>query len=114
MLVAVVCAIGLGWSALISRPAGSTALTYVAVVSLTILSTGVMGLLAVLSVQDEPVRVWGLSAADTATYQNEVDQYWTENEDGDGSEAPAPPIGKCSWHQDTEHVPVVEPQWGLD
>ena len=51
------------------------ALTYVAVVSLTILSTGVMGLLAVLSVQDEPVRVWGLSAADTATYQNEVDQY---------------------------------------
>lgn len=111
VLVAVVCAIGLGWSALISRPAGSTALTYVAVVSLTILSTGVMGLLAVLSVQDEPVRVWGLSAADTATYQNEVDQYWTENEDGDGSEAPAPPIGKCSWHQDTEQVTHTERVW---
>jgi ABC-type transport system involved in multi-copper enzyme maturation permease subunit len=38
LLLGVVCAIGLGFSSLTTRPAGSSVLTYVAVVSLTVLS----------------------------------------------------------------------------
>ncbi len=63
ILVAVVCAIGLGWSALLSRPAGSTVMTYLSVVALTVISTFVMAMLSPLVRSDDVVRVWGIPDA---------------------------------------------------
>lgn len=113
VLVAVVCAIGLGWSAVISRTAGSTVLTYLSVVALTVLSTGVMGLLMPFTVQEQKVSVWGLSQADADAYSAKVDQYWAQNPDGDGSGAPAPPIGSCAWQQNVETVARVDRVWWI-
>lgn len=111
--VAVVCAIGLGWSALFSRQAGSAVLTYLSVAGLSIILPGVMGLLVPLVQQDEPIRVWGLSVADQQAYSRQVDDYWAQNPDGDGSGAPAPPIGKCAWQEVTEPVIHTERIWWL-
>ena len=61
--VAVVCAIGVGWSAVISRPAGSAVMTYLSIAFLTIISTMVMGLLSPMVTEERPVRVWGLTGA---------------------------------------------------
>ena len=111
--VAVVCAIGLGWSALFSRQAGSAVLTYLSVVGLSIILPGVMALLVPLVQQDETIRVWGLSEADQAAYQGQIDSYWNEHPDGDGSGAPAPPIGKCAWQEVTEPVVHTDRIWWL-
>lgn len=113
VLVAVVCAIGLGWSALLSRPAGSTVMTYLSVVALTVISTGVMGLLSPLVVTDDPVRVWGLPPAVQQAYQAEVDRYWSENPDGDGSGRPRPPIEQCTWYDDVQQNVHTERIWWI-
>jgi ABC-type transport system involved in multi-copper enzyme maturation permease subunit len=112
-LVAVVCAIGLGWSALISRAAGSTVLTYLSVAGLTVLCSGVMVLLVPLVQHQEVVRVWGLSSADQAAFEAELDRYWAKNPDGDASGAPTPPIGRCAWHDQIETVTHHERIWWL-
>lgn len=111
--VAVVCAIGLGWSAVISRPAGSNGLTYLSVVGLSAILPGVMALLIPLVQTDTTVHVWGLSAADESAYQSEVDSYWAKNPDGDGSGAPAAPIGKCAWHDQVETVVHTDRIWWI-
>ena len=113
VLVAVVCAIGLGWSALLSRPAGSTVMTYLSVVALTIISTGVMGLLSPLVVSRDPVRVWGLPPAIQQTYQEEVDRYWNDNPDGAGSGAPRPPVEQCTWYDDVQQNVHTERIWWI-
>lgn len=113
VLVAVVCAIGLGWSAIISRTAGSTVLTYLSVVALSVLSTVVMALLIPLTVGEHTVSVWGLSEERNYAYQNKVDQYWTDNPDGDGSGAPAPPIGECEWRQVVEQTAHYDRVWWI-
>lgn len=109
--VAVVSAIGLGWSALIGRAAGSTVMSYLTVVVLTALTPMVFGLLTMVTIQEQQVRVWGLSMADQAAWQREIDQYWNDNPDGDGSDAPAPPIGKCTWTTRSESVTRTDLVW---
>lgn len=112
VLVAVVCAIGLGWSALLSRPAGSTVMTYLCVVGLTIISTGVMGLLTPLVKSTDPVRVWGLPPAVQVQYDQELDRYWTEHPDGNGSGLPRPPIQECTWNDEiTQNVHLERIWW---
>ena len=113
VLVAVVCAIGLGWSALLSRPSGSTVMTYLSVVALTIISTAVTGLLSPLAVSRDPVRVWGLPPAIQQTYQGEVDRYWNDNPDADGSGAPRPPVEQCTWYDDVQQNVHTERIWWI-
>lgn len=60
VILAVVCAIGLGWSALSARTSGSAVLTYVTIASLTILSLIVFGLSLQLVSADERVQVYGV------------------------------------------------------
>ena len=60
VILAVVCAIGLGFSALTARTAGSAVLTYVAVASLTVLSAIVFGLSVPLVDGYERVQVYGV------------------------------------------------------
>ena len=57
VMLAVVCAIGLGFSALTARTAGSAVLTYVSVASLTVLSLIVFGLSVPLVSGMETVRM---------------------------------------------------------
>ncbi len=98
MLVAVVCAIGLGWSALLSRPAGSTVMTYLSVVALTVISTFVMLILSPLVRSFEAVEVWGLPQEVADVYQSQIDRYWMDNPAGDGSGLPQPPVEECTWN----------------
>lgn len=110
--VAVICAIGLGCSALISRSSGSTLLTYLGVVLLTAITLIVVSLLSLLVVSTETVRVWGLNPADNAAYQTQLDQYYLEHPDGDGTE-PAPPVSKCTWFEEQQQINHLDRIWWI-
>ncbi|RYV50631.1 ABC transporter permease [Pengzhenrongella frigida] len=62
LLLAVVCAIGLGFSALTARTSGSAVLTYVTVAGLSVISPMVFGLTVPAITTAEPVRVWNVPA----------------------------------------------------
>jgi hypothetical protein len=84
ILLAVVCAIGLGFSALIARPSGSAVLTYLSVASLTVLSPIVFGLTFPAISSNDQVRVWSVPAdfnweagvAPTCEWTTETQQQW--------------------------------------
>lgn len=61
VMLAVVCAIGLGWSALTARTAGSAVLTYVSVAGFSILSPIVFGLSVPTVSGTEEVQVYGVT-----------------------------------------------------
>lgn len=111
--VAVVCAIGLGWSAVISRTAGSTVLTYLSIVALVVLMPLVMALLSPFTRTMETIRVWGPNSALMAQYEVAVNDYWSKNPTGDGTGIPAPPIGQCEWSQVQEERYHPERIWWL-
>ena len=112
-LVAVVCAIGLGWSAMISRSAGATALTYVSVVVLGIISPLVTALGTPFVVDHATVRIWGLPPQVQREYDRQLEEFWNQNPQSDGSDAPAPPIGRCAWFERTEEVARTERLWWI-
>lgn len=93
--VAVVCAIGLGWSAIISRAAGAAAMTYLSVVTLAVLSVLVFGLSVALTEERSTQRVWGLTEDTVAAYNQETDEYYAKNPNG--SDPPAAPVEACVW-----------------
>ncbi len=109
--VAVICAIGLGWSALVSRSAGSTMLTYLSVVVLTVITLVVVALLSLLVVREETVRVWGLSPAVSDAYQREVDEYLQQHPEGGGE--PAPPVSQCGWYERVQPISHYEQVWWI-
>ncbi|QAY69798.1 ABC transporter permease [Xylanimonas protaetiae] len=86
----VVCAIGLGFSALVTKTSGSAVLTYLTVGGLAVLLPILFGLTAPLAMQNEEVRVW----ASVATV--------------DGSVAP-----RCEWQTQTQTVFHTERTWWL-
>lgn len=93
LLLAGVCAIGLGFSALTARSAGSAVLTYLAVAGLTVLSLLVFGLtIPAVSNQPQEVRVWTVPS----TYD------W---EDGR--------VPECVWETQTQYVSHTERTWWL-
>ncbi len=111
ILVAVVCAIGLGWSALLSRPAGSTVMTYLSVVALTVISTFLMVIMSPLVRSTDVVRVWGIPAGVEAEYQAKIDNYWATHTDGDVGGLPEPPVDKCTWNTQTQQNVHLERVW---
>lgn len=112
-LVAAVCAIGLGWSSLISRSAGSSVMTYLCVIGLSIISPLVMALAMPFVIEDTTVRVWGLPEDVSQAYYQEVNKYWEDNPNGDGSDAPAPPIGECAWTEQVYQQTYTDRVWWL-
>ena len=92
LLLAVVCAIGLGFSALTARTAGSAVLTYVTVASLTVVSLIVFGLTMPLVSGEETVRV----------YQPD----WA-NRQSDGTQP------ECVWTEEVHNVTHTERTWWL-
>lgn len=109
--VAVICAIGIGWSSLLNRTAMSTMMTYLSVVFLTVISLIVMGLLAPLVMKQEPVRVWGLPPAVQAEFDAQTTKYWEENPDA--TYGPLPPVAKCTWYDSVQPVSHLDRIWWI-
>jgi ABC-type transport system involved in multi-copper enzyme maturation permease subunit len=108
LLVAVLCAIGLGWSALFNRAAASTVMTYLSAVGLTLITPLV--LLASLPFLDGEitVRVWGLSEQQADAYQRTIDQAWADN---DFANLGPPPVEQCQWRDSVEFVQRPDRAW---
>lgn len=109
--VAVICAIGIGWSSLVSRPAISTMMTYLSVVFLTVLSLIVMVLVAPLVVRDEQVRIWGLPPAVQAQYDAQANDFWEKNPAAEYG-LPAP-VAQCAWHTETRTNARLDQIWWI-
>lgn len=97
-LLAVVCGIGLGFSALTTRTAGSAVLTYVSVASLTVLSLVVFGLSVPLVSGDERVRVY--ESDWSSAPEPDPETGWVED----------PP---CEWTEREQYVVHTERTWWL-
>lgn len=106
--VAIVAAIGLGWSALLSRAAGAAAMTYISVIVLSVITVVVFGLATMLTVTPQVERVWGLTPAAQEEYANSVDDYLKEHPDAD---VPPAPVDKCTWWERTTNQPQPEKVW---
>jgi len=91
VMLAVVCAIGLGWSAITARTAGSAVLTYVTVAGLSVLSLIVFGLSVSLVSGEEEVEVYG-----------EVEVYDGENYSYE-----------CEHREESRYVAHTERTWWL-
>ncbi len=77
VLLVAVCAIGLGMSALVSRTAGSTVLTFIVVAAVTFISPLLFGLTYNAVTSKEQVRVYGMPAE---WHTGEPECVWTEEE----------------------------------
>jgi ABC-type transport system involved in multi-copper enzyme maturation permease subunit len=108
--VAVVCAIGLGFSAIISRAAMSAMLTYITVVILSAITVIVMLLSTVLVQREEPIQVWGLPPAVEQEYQDQVNKAVERDSD---AEIPAPPVDKCTWYTRIDKVTRTDLVWWI-
>ncbi len=87
LLLGVVCAIGLGFSSLTTRPAGSSVLTYVVVAGLTVIS----------------LIVWGLS----------LPLVTSQNEEVEVLAVPIDSNAECEWTTQTRSVVHTERTWWL-
>ncbi|WP_066584117.1 ABC transporter permease [Cellulomonas timonensis] len=91
VLLACVCAVGLGFSALVARPAGSTVLTFLMVATVTIIAP-ILFVVTLPSVSSESeIRVWATP--------------WDDSSDGMAEE--------CRWETTTETVVHTERTWWL-
>lgn len=107
--VAVVCAIGLGWSALVGRPAGSTVMTYASVALLTFILPIAMGFAAMLSVHDRTVTDWRFDNGTPAGFTGQV-KAW---QDSGFAAAKRPDWTGCTPHQSTEPAPQMDRLWWM-
>ncbi len=97
-VLAVVVAIGLGFSSLVPKTSSSAVLTYLSVASLTVISLIVFGLSLTLTVAPTEVRVWGVPPEAEAAWD------WNSSED---------PQFQCEWRTDTWDQPHTERTWWL-
>lgn len=108
--VAIVAAIGLGWSALLSRAAGAAAMTYLSVIVLSVITVVVFALATMVSVTPQTERVWGLTPAAQEEYAKYVEDYFEEHPD---AASPPPPIDKCAWWERTTYQPRPDKVWWM-
>ncbi|MCC2336395.1 ABC transporter permease [Cellulomonas wangsupingiae] len=99
LLLAAVCGMGLGWSTLAARPAGSTVLTFVTVAALTIFTPIFFGLTYPFLSSVQQVQVYGVP-----------DSYWEEMDEGD-SAAMDDPV--CELSVEERSVAHTEWTWWL-
>ncbi|MDR0848727.1 MAG: ABC transporter permease [Propionibacteriaceae bacterium] len=116
ILVGIVCAIGLGWSAILSRAAGSTVMTYLSTVVLTVI-TPLLLLFSFPFIEDTQytVQVWGVSDQVRDDYIYATNQFWNKNqgEEVDYSQAPDPPIDQCHWTTQRVSETRIDKVWWL-
>jgi ABC-type transport system involved in multi-copper enzyme maturation permease subunit len=132
LLIGVVCALGLGWSALFNRTAASTVMTYLSIVVFAVISPILVGLsLPFIKQEDMPVREWGLTEEQLLEFHAQNEIYWdgidwddyTWDDDGDLEippsktdpwvDAPRPPVELCDWHDSTRWGTHTESVWWL-
>lgn len=99
LLLAAVCGMGLGWSTLAARPAGSTVLTFVTVAALTVFTPIFFGLTYPLLSTTQNVQVYGVP-----------DSYWETMADGKDEPMPDP---VCELSMQERPVPHTEYTWWL-
>lgn len=75
LLLATVCGMGLGWSALVSRTAGSTVLTFVTVAGLTVFTPMLFGLTLPAVTTTEDVRVYGVPPQEVTSSLMECEEF---------------------------------------
>ena len=100
LLLAAVCGMGLGWSTLAARPAGSTVLTFVTVAALTVFTPVFFGLTYPFLSTTQDVQVYGVT-----------DEYWMAMEDGGEEAATAVPV--CELTVQERAVARTEWTWWL-
>ncbi|MCL3859583.1 ABC transporter permease [Actinotalea sp. K2] len=100
VMLAVVCAMGLGFSALTARTAGSAVLSYVAVASLSVLSLIIFGLSVPLVSGIETVQVY---EEDWEAWEREGNEYPLDGE----------PMIPCTWVEREQYVSHTERTWWL-
>lgn len=67
VVLGVVCAIGLGFSAIVTKPSAAAVLTYLTIGTITVVLPILFGLLAPLTTTDDEVRVWSETSYDPDT-----------------------------------------------
>ncbi|MBL0887248.1 ABC transporter permease [Myceligenerans sp. I2] len=67
VVLGVVCAVGLGFSALVTKPSAAAVLTYLTIGTITVVLPILFGLLAPLTTTSDPVRVWTQTSFDQDT-----------------------------------------------
>ncbi|MBE1875069.1 ABC transporter permease [Myceligenerans pegani] len=67
VVLGVVCAIGLGFSAIVTKPSAAAVLTYLTIGTITAVLPILFGLLAPLTTTDDQVRVWAETSYDSET-----------------------------------------------
>ncbi|GAA1859085.1 ABC transporter permease [Myceligenerans crystallogenes] len=81
VVLGIVCAIGLGFSALVTKPSASAVLTYLTIGTITAVLPILFGLLAPLTTTTEQVRVWTATSYDTASGLSEDCEWETRTEE---------------------------------
>ena len=109
-LLAVMCAVGLGWSALVNRTSGSNLLSYTTVVTLSLLTVVFMALLFPLTMRSTEVEVWRLPQDVERRWDAEMEAYWNNP---DGATPPAAPFDQCTWFTDRWEEPHTDTTWWL-
>jgi len=108
--LAVMCAVGLGWSALVNRTSGSNLLSYLTVVTLSVLTIVFLALLTPFTERDTDVEVLRLPDDVNARWEAESSAYY-ENPDATGP--PPVPDGPCVWHTETWYQHHTNEVWWI-
>jgi ABC-type transport system involved in multi-copper enzyme maturation permease subunit len=117
--VAVVCAIGIGFSSLFTRTVTSTLMTYLMVVALCVLTVVVPGVATVLVADDDGiVQVYGLPPDVQIEWEQTISDWYDKNpaamSEEDFVDYPKPPVQKCTWYESTdEWVTHTERIWWM-
>jgi hypothetical protein len=134
--LAIVAAIGLGWSALVNRTSGSTLLTYATVFAASVLTIVFMALLTPLTRSPYTVDVLALSPSAQSAYDEAMNDYYAAMDayclatgdvnfcayqyaDPDPDAAvsppvePTPPVDQCAWTTETRDDYRVDRVWWL-
>jgi ABC-type transport system involved in multi-copper enzyme maturation permease subunit len=96
--VALICTIGLGWSALTSRAIISTVFTYLSVAFMTVITLIIFAAATAMTQTYESVSDWRLPDAVERRYTIELDA-WAATRHKDNVAPPAPPLHECTWVQ---------------
>ncbi|MCL2091387.1 MAG: ABC transporter permease [Micrococcales bacterium] len=107
--LAVMCAVGLGWSALVNRTSASNLLAYGTALTLSVLTVVFHALLIPLAERDIQVKVWRLPPAVEASWDAELKAYY----DSYDPTAPPPTPPECAWFTETNRQPRTDLTWWL-
>ncbi len=108
--LAVMCAVGLGWSALFNRTSGSNLLSYGTALLLSVLTVVFTILLAPLTTHSTQVDVYRLPDDVQARWDAEMDAFYN---DPSAFLPPAMPVDECAWITETRSETHTEEAWWL-